>query len=230
MSLRERVLDALAAVYDPELDEPITELGFVGSCDVSAAGEVDVRLLLPTPQCAPNLAFLMAADAAAAVRAVPGVRAARVMLEDHFTGAEINAAVARGAPFGEAFPGETEGDLDSLRALFRHKALAARQARVCEALLSGGLDEAGVCALLVADLPASRDAERCVELRRELGLTHGPGAPALVAGDGGPIAPDRLRMWLRRARLMSLSLETNGGICRSLLAVRYPDRPEEVAV
>jgi metal-sulfur cluster biosynthetic enzyme len=230
MSLRERVLDALATVYDPELDEPITELGFVGSCEVSAAGEVDVRLLLPTPQCAPNFAFLMAADAAAAARAVPGARVARVMLEDHFTGAEINAAVARGAAFGEAFPGETEGDLDSLRALFRHKALAARQARVCEALLSGGLDEAGVCALLVAGLPASRDAERCVELRRELGLPHGPGAPALVAGEGGPIAPDRLRMWLRRARLMSLSLETNGGICRSLLAVRHPDRPEEVAV
>ena len=230
MSLRERVLAALAAVYDPELDEPITELGFVGSCDVSAAGEVDVRLLLPTPQCAPNFAFLMAADAAAAARAVPGVRAARVVLEDHFTGAEINAAVARGAAFGEAFPGETEGDLEALRALFRHKALAARQARVCEALLSGGLDEAGVSAVLVAGLPASRDAERCVDLRRELGLPHGPGAPALVAGDGGPIAPDRLRMWLRRARLISLSLETNGGICRSLLAFRHPDRHEEVAV
>jgi hypothetical protein len=36
-------------------------------------------------------------------------------------------------------------------------------------------------------------------------------------------------MWLRRARLVSLSLESNGGICRSLLAVRYPDRPQEVA-
>jgi hypothetical protein len=33
-------------------------------------------------------------------------------------------------------------------------------------------------------------------------------------------------MWLRVARLVSLSLETNGGMCRDLLRVRYG---EEVA-
>ena len=32
------VLEALASVRDPELDEPITSLGFVASCSVSAAG------------------------------------------------------------------------------------------------------------------------------------------------------------------------------------------------
>ena len=35
---RSRVLEALGTVYDPELDEPITELGFVGSCVVTDAG------------------------------------------------------------------------------------------------------------------------------------------------------------------------------------------------
>jgi hypothetical protein len=36
---------------------------------------------------------------------------------------------------------------------------------------------------------------------------------------------------LRRARLVSLSLESNGGICRSLLRVRYgvEDPTEEMA-
>jgi hypothetical protein len=34
-------------------------------------------------------------------------------------------------------------------------------------------------------------------------------------------------MWLRRARLVSLSLETNGSMCRDLLKVRYG---EEIAV
>ena len=68
MSLRARVLDALATVRDPELDEPITELRFVTACEVSPAGDVEVRLRLPTPQCAPNFAYLMAADARAAVR------------------------------------------------------------------------------------------------------------------------------------------------------------------
>ena len=67
MNLRARVLEALGTVYDPELDEPITTLGFVGSCVVTDDGDVSVRLRLPTPQCAPNFAFLMAADARAAV-------------------------------------------------------------------------------------------------------------------------------------------------------------------
>ena len=68
MTVRDRVMDALGGVYDPELDEPITTLRFISGCEVSADGDVDVRLRLPTPQCAPNFAFLMAADARNAVR------------------------------------------------------------------------------------------------------------------------------------------------------------------
>ena len=138
VTIRSRVLEALGTVYDPELDEPITSLRFVTSCDVSADGDVDVRLRLPTPQCAPNFAYLMAADARNAVRRLPEVRDVTVLLEDHYTGDEINAAVGRGEGFAQAFPGETEGELDALRELFRRKALVARQSRVCEALLAGG--------------------------------------------------------------------------------------------
>ena len=39
--LREQVLGALATVYDPELDEPITELRFVTKCEVNA--EISIR-------------------------------------------------------------------------------------------------------------------------------------------------------------------------------------------
>jgi metal-sulfur cluster biosynthetic enzyme len=74
VSVRERVMRSLAEVYDPELDEPITRLGFVASCEVSSGGDVEVLLRLPTPQCAPNFAFLMAADARAVVRRLPEVR------------------------------------------------------------------------------------------------------------------------------------------------------------
>jgi metal-sulfur cluster biosynthetic enzyme len=230
VSLEDRVLAALGTVYDPELDEPITDLGFVGACTVSAGGDVAVRLRLPTPQCAPNFAYLMAADARAAVLAVDEVTRASVELEDHYTGDEINAALARGGGFADAFPGETTGSLDALRELFRRKALVARQARVCQALLHDGATPAAVVELSVADLPDGVDAVRCVELRRELGLPHAPGDPALVAGDGAALTADELPTWLRRARLVSLSLESNGGLCRSLLAVRYgcPDH-EEVA-
>jgi metal-sulfur cluster biosynthetic enzyme len=230
VSLQDSVLAALGTVYDPELDEPITDLGFVGACTASAGGEVAVRLRLPTPQCAPNFAYLMAADARAAVLSVDDVTRASIELEDHYTGDEINAALARGGGFADAFPGETTGSLDALRELFRRKALVARQARVCQALLGDRATPEAVVGLSVVDLPAGVDAVRCVELRRELGLPHGPGDPALVAGDGARLSAEELPTWLRRARLVSLSLESNGGLCRSLLAVRYgcPDH-EEVA-
>ena len=221
MTTSARVLDALATVYDPELDEPITSLRFVTSCAVSPDGEVDVRLRLPTPQCAPNFAFLMAADARDAVRRLPGTRAVRVVLEDHYTGEEINAAVGRGEGFAEAFPGETEGGLDALRELFQRKALVARQARLCEAVLAGGATPEAVTEMRVADLPGDADGSRCIELREQLGLSSAADAPAFVRPDGEPIAAADLRHWLRTARLVRVSLEANGGICRSLLAARY---------
>ena len=230
MSLRSRVLEALGTVYDPELDEPITTLGFVGSLVVAEDGDVEVSLRLPTPQCAPNFAFLMAADARTAVRRLPEVRELSVVLEDHYTGEEINAAVCRGDTFGAAFPGETAGDLDALRELFQRKALLARQARVCQALLADGASAEAIVQTRVADLPDIPDAVRGVALRAALGLPHDDDAPALIAGDGSPLSASDLPTWLRRARLVSLSLETNGGMCRDLLRARYGDPDhEEVA-
>jgi metal-sulfur cluster biosynthetic enzyme len=232
VNLRSGVLAELGTVYDPELDEPITTLGFVGSCVVTADGDVSVRLRLPTPQCAPNFAYLMASDAREAVRRVPDVGAVTVVLEDHYTGDEINAAVGRGEGFEGAFPGETAGELDALRELFQRKALLARQARLCQALLADGASPEAVVALRVADLPDMPEAVRVIALRRELGLPYGPDAPALVAGDGAALAASELPMWLRRAKLVSLSLEANGGMCRDLLKVRYGTTTceEEIAV
>jgi metal-sulfur cluster biosynthetic enzyme len=207
MTLRSRVLNALGTVYDPELDEPITALGFVGSCVVDG-GDVAVRLRLPTPQCAPNFAFLMAADAVAAVRSVQGVRSLSVVLEDHYTGAEINAAVAGGDGFDGAFPGETDGSLDALRALFQRKALLARQSNLLGS---------GACTL--GEL-SGRDAERVRALRRALGIDASDEAPAFVTGDGVPVDGSDVR-FKRMASLTALSLEANGGLCRDLLRVRY---------
>jgi metal-sulfur cluster biosynthetic enzyme len=227
---RAHILDALGTVHDPELDEPITSLRFVTSCDVSADGDVDIRLRLPTPQCAPNFAFLMAADARDAVRRLPGVREVTVVLEDHYTGAEINAALGRGDAFAGAFPGETEGELEPLRELFHRKALVARESRLCEALLAAGATAEEVTALRVPDLPDDPDARRCLELRAHLSIKTDDAAPAFVRPDGAPLAAAELTHWLRMARLVRTSLEANGGICRSLLAARYdiPDS-EEVA-
>ena len=212
MSLRSRVQAALGTVYDPELDEPITTLGFVGSV-VVVGGAVAVRLRLPTPQCAPNFAFLMAADASRAIWRVDGVESVDVTLEDHYTGDEINATVNAGRSFADAFPGETRGELDALRALFQRKALLARQSRLLE-----------VPAARLGDLHGP-DADRVRELRRALGIDASDDAAPYVTGDGVPVAADDQR-FRRMASLTALSLETNGGMSRDLLRVRYG---EEVA-
>jgi metal-sulfur cluster biosynthetic enzyme len=222
MTTRDRVLDALGTVYDPELDEPITQLRFVTSCEVTGDGEVEVVLRLPTPQCAPNFAFLMAADARNAVRRVPGVRNVSVLLEDHYTGEEINAALARGSGFTGAFPGETADDgLEELRLRFFRKALVAREGRVCEALLADGFSHEQVAALTVSELPDDPEVVRCLELREQLGIDCGPGAAAFVSGDGAPLSAGEVARWLRVARLVGTSLEANGGLCRSLLEFRH---------
>jgi metal-sulfur cluster biosynthetic enzyme len=231
MTTRALVLEALGEVHDPELDEPITALRFVTSCEVTPDGDVEILLRLPTPQCAPNFAYLMAADARNVVRRLPGVRRVAVRLEDHYTGEEINAAVARGDGFAGAFPGETDDDhLDALRVLFQRKALVARQARLCEALLEAGATAEQVTARRVADLPDVPDARRCLELRAQLGIPRDHESPAFVLPDGVPVAAAELERWLRSARLVRTSLDVNGAICRSLLETRHrATDPEEVA-
>jgi metal-sulfur cluster biosynthetic enzyme len=222
VTTRAQVLGALATVYDPELDEPITALRFVSACQVTADGDVEVRLRLPTPQCAPNFAFLMAADARGAVGRLAGVRSVTVTVEDHYTGREINAALAGGLGFSGAFPGETQDDdLEALRELFTRKALIARQSRLCERLLAEGRRIDEIVAARLAELPTGPEAERCTQLRRQLGIATDPGSPAFVLADGEPLAADELQRWLRVARLVRTSLEANGGICRSLLEVRH---------
>ena len=72
VSLETEILAALATVADPELDQPITELGFVRSVSIADDG-VTVHLRLPTAFCSPNFAYLMASDAYDALRAIDGI-------------------------------------------------------------------------------------------------------------------------------------------------------------
>ncbi len=166
------------------------------------------------------------------MRRLPEVREVTIRLEDHYTGAEINAAIGRGDGFTGAFPGETvDDDLAALRELFLRKALVARESRLCEALLADGATPEEVAACRLEDLPEDLpDARRCIELRRRLGLPDDPAEPAFVLPSGEPVAPQELKRWLRTARLVRMSLEVNGGMCRSLMQIRHGvaiDDPEE---
>src|SRR5215217_7001096 len=147
-----RVLDALSGVRDPELDESITELGFVS--DLKIEGEVvNIRLRLPTYFCAPNFAYLMVADAKARVLSVPGVERARVILDDHYASEEISSGVDEERGLDGTFPGETEGpDLEELRAIFRRKSFVSRQEKVCRELLSYGHTPAGLAGMKLGEV------------------------------------------------------------------------------
>ncbi|HEY6310631.1 MAG TPA: iron-sulfur cluster assembly protein [Streptosporangiaceae bacterium] len=219
---RSLLLDALETVRDPELDEPITSLGFVASCAVSADGDAEVRLRLPTYFCAPNFAYLMVADAYDAVSGVPGVRSVVVVLEDHFASDVINDGVAAQAGFVRSFDGEAVAELDGLRAAFLRKAVMAGTDQVCRPLLAAGKDPAALLAMTLGEVPPSRALSRLRERRAELGLPAGDSAPLLIDPvTGSAVGLEALPLHLRKAKVTRVSIEANSGICRGMLRHRY---------
>jgi metal-sulfur cluster biosynthetic enzyme len=211
---------ALDGVVDPELDEPVTDLGFVSSVAV-APGRVEVHLRLPTSFCAPNFAWLMASDAYEAVAALPGAGQVVVELDDHHDSELINRGLAAGAGYRGTFGPEAEESLAELRLTFQRKAHTAAMERAVTALLrAGAVTEDQVSALTLADLPGGPVTEALLRRRAVLGLPADPGAPVLVQADGTrPADPPR---FLRRARSVRISVEGNAHFCRGLLATRYP--------
>ena len=226
---QERLLAALETVRDPELDEPITSLGFVASCTVSADGDAEVRLRLPTYFCAPNFAYLMVADAHDAVSALPGVRQTSVVLEDHFASDAINDGVAAQAGFVRSFDGEAVSELRGLRADFLRKAVMAGTDQVCRPLLAAGKDPAALLAMTLGELPPSRALDRLRQRRADLGLPAGDGAALLIDPvTGSSVRAEALPLHLRKAQVTRVSIEANSGICRGMLRHRYdtPGRGE----
>lgn len=221
-SAHAQVLDALGTVRDPELDEPVTDLGFVASCTVSDDGVAEVHLRLPTYFCAPNFAFLMVADAQEAVSAVPGVSRTVICLDDHFAAETINAGVAARSGFVASFGEEAADELDTLRRDFTRRAVLAGTDRVARPLIAAGRTAAELALTTLDDIPPSADLERLRARRAELGLPAGDDALLLVDADtGAPVPAEGLALHLGRARLSRVSAEANTGICRGMLAHRY---------
>jgi metal-sulfur cluster biosynthetic enzyme len=220
--LASAVYTALAAVRDPELDEPITTLEFVSSCTVSEEGQAQIRLRLPTYFCAPNFAFLMVADAYDAVTAVPGVTAAEVILDDHFASDAINAGVAARAGFVGSFDGEAVDELDELRATFLRKAVLAGTDLVCRPLVDAGLTPPELAALTLGATPASPALDRLRHRRRDLALPADDASFLLIDPATGKRIPESsVPLHLRRARLTRTGIDANTSICSGMLKARY---------
>lgn len=222
-SLQTQVWEALGTVIDPELDEPVTDLGFVRSVAIDEGG-VEVHLRLPTSFCSPNFAYLMASDAQDALARVPGIGRVSVLLDDHHDSDRINAGLAAHAGYVGTFGHEADTSLDELRAKFRRKAHTAAMERALMALLRARLrDVDDLPRIRLGDLPPGPSTDALLARRADIGLSTDSGDPVLVDDDGASIAADQAPLRLRRATSVRISMEGNSHFCRGLLATRYAD-------
>lgn len=222
----------LSAVTDPELDEPITDMGFVERIEVRR-GNVEIDFRLPTYWCSPNFAFLMADGIRRAAQMPAWVQGVRVRLLDHCFGDRVNAAVNGDVSFEATFSELTEGaDLSQVRETFREKAFLRRQETVLLGLRAMGwsneqitaLTLAGFDALSLSDHPeAAVQKPRYREILIADGLACLPGDLAFVTWAGDPLAAETLSDHLMRLRSLRINMEFNGAMCRGLAAARYKE-------
>lgn len=223
------VWKCLASVTDPELDEAVTELGFIEHVTVDDNDGVDIVFRLPTYWCSANFAFLMADDMRKAVSSLPWVREARPRLRDHMVAEEINRGVREGKPFGEALrdfaPG---GSLDELREKFHRKAFERRQEFMILALRGVGFEDPAICRMDLRSFDdidfhaeeVARQKARYRQILAERDLGALPGDRAFVTYEGHPIRPHEMTSYLQRLRGVRINMEFNSALCRGLLAAR----------
>ena len=217
----------LESVIDPELDESVTELGFVTRVGVDDGGHVQVDFRLPTYWCAANFAFLMADDMRIAVAALPWVKKVTVGLGEHMYADEINRGVAAGLSFQATFGSEaSSGELEEVRRTFMVKAFQRRQEALLAYLLDRGHEAAALLGLTVAalstlscDTAGQRLLARYLERRSVVDSKHNE--LAFVDENGALLDAGQIHAYLRALRRVGVNAEFNSALCRGLLATRY---------
>ncbi len=225
-SLRHQAFTALAVVLDPELDEPITDLGFIRSLTVRTLGsdlELELHLRLPTSFCSPNFAYLMASDSKDVLVGLPWTSRVLVELDDHHDSELINSGLAADAGYLGTFGHEAEQDLEELRETFRRKAHTAAMERALTGLLRSDPDRPveSLAEVTLADLPTGRTTDALLRRRAALDLPAVPEAPVFVDHTGRGYAAAEVPLALRRARSTRVSIDGNAHFCRGLLRTRY---------
>ena len=76
LTIRPRVFEALASVYDPEIPVNIQELGLIYAVEVDSGGAVRIEMTLTAPGC-PS-AEQLPVEVERAVAEIPGVTSVRV--------------------------------------------------------------------------------------------------------------------------------------------------------
>jgi metal-sulfur cluster biosynthetic enzyme len=222
----------LEGVNDPELDEPVTDMGFIERAEIALDGRVDVGFRLPTYWCSPNFAFLMLDDVRNALDALSWSPAYHITLHDHMFAEEVNKGIAEGRGFAEIFGALAEdANLDELREKFRLKAFKRRQEAVIIDLKGLGIADGEIVRMTLSMLDAiisgSEQARkhklryRQALLQRwpELGLCDA----VIVDYDGRRIAREALPGHIADLRSVRINMEFNGALCRGLKQTRYKE-------
>jgi metal-sulfur cluster biosynthetic enzyme len=232
------VWDRLRHVTDPELDESVTDLGFVTTVEVDAMDHVHIQFRLPTYWCAANFAFMMADDMRAAVSAAPWVRGVSVVLGEHMYADKINHGISLGLSFQESFGSEATGDLNEVRRTFLLKAFQRRQAALLNQLMAQGYTPEKLVTMILAELRALPVGKQEQDLvgryleRRDIVGSCGPDALAFLSAEGRRLQAGGLEVYVKGLRRVGVNAEFNGALCRGLLSARFdmttplPERPK----
>lgn len=222
----------LEEVPDPELDEPITAMGFVELVSLGEGGRVEVDFRLPTYWCSPNFAFLMAEGIHREVSALPWVDRVVVRLHDHMFAEQVNEGVNGGRRFQDIFRELSDGgDLDEIRAKFEEKAFQRRQESVLLALQGKGLSAEAIVAMTLGDLDrtgfdgeeAQAQAPRYRRLLIASGLAAAADDLAFRTWQGAALTAGGLAGHLQLLRSVRINMEFNGALCRGLKRARYKE-------
>jgi hypothetical protein len=170
---------------------------------------------------------MMADDIRVAVGSLSWVKSVAVTLGEHMYADKINAGLAGGLSFLEAFVEEADEDLTSLRRTFLVKAFQRRQVALLDYLLGAGFAAAELIDLTLDGLASAKlDAEggrlraRYFD-RRDVVAAANEAARAFVDAEGDRLQAETLPIYLRAMRRVAINAEFNGALCRGLLRERF---------
>lgn len=224
MEKEDQVYRMLEKVYDPELDQPLTDLGFIDHVAIQDH-HVEVVFRLPTYWCSPNFAYIMAEDIRKYVSKLEWVHSVKVHLLDHCASDEINRGATKGKSFNEVFRDLSDGDLDELRKTFEIKAYYARQEKLMKYLLKNGMTKKEMIGLSLQqlnELPLSEEGHllRDKYLEKKRALNHS-NTLAFTTPDDKQLSEEEFSFYLQGAKRTRMSMEFNAHYCRGLLETRY---------
>lgn len=233
------VYKALSNVYDPELDEPITRLGFVR--EVRIGDTIEVVISTSTYWCSPNFIYMILEDARNEISRSLGIDPERVKvyIRGHYDEDRINECVNRGERFENCYRSEAWRGIEDLKRIFLEKRLARRLYRFIRVATKYGLSLQEIAGLRrgdvidLGDLIVIRSSGKEIRVfdssdveivRSYVSMVREliPSREDLVIGlGGGKPSVEELEALLRtRGKAIDLGFTLNSELCRLLLESR----------